>query len=59
MSRAVMKNFLKDFVSRSRAKATVRRRRALHQAAAEMRFRERNREGSVWRSGKGGFHHDR
>ena len=54
-----MKNFLKDFVSRSRAKATVYRRRALHQAAAEMKFRERNREGSVWRSGKGGFHHDR
>jgi hypothetical protein len=55
----VMKRFLNAFVTRARARATQRRKRALDQAAAEMRFRERNREGSVWRSGKGGFHHDR
>jgi hypothetical protein len=53
------RRFLRRLVSRSRARADLRRKRVLDQAAAEMRFRERNREASIWRSGKGGFHHDR
>ena len=54
-----MISLLRHVVNRSRVRADSRRKRPLHQVAAEMRFRERNREGSIWRSGKGGFHHDR
>jgi hypothetical protein len=60
-----LKRFLKDFVGRRRSNAAIRRRlaasrrrRALHRALAEMKLREA-REGSIWRSGKGGAHHDR
>ena len=53
-----MKRFLKDFVDRRRRSAAIRRGRALERAAAEMKLREKQ-EGSIWRSGKGGAHHDR
>ena len=52
-----MKRFLKDFVDRLKVKAAIRRKRALQRAAAEMKLRE-EQEGSIWKSGKGGAHHD-
>ena len=54
-----MKRAFRGFVTRAHARAEKRRERALRQAASEMRLRERNRDGSIWRTGKGGFHHDR
>lgn len=49
---------LKALADGLRARAAARRRRALHGAAAEIERREKQ-EGSIWRSGKGGYHHDR
>lgn len=49
---------MKDFVRRRRAKAAMRRAAALQKAAREMKLLE-TREGSIWKSGKGGGHHDR
>ncbi len=53
-----MKRSLRALADGLRARAAARRRRALHGAAAEMERREKQ-EGSIWRSGKGGYHHDR
>jgi hypothetical protein len=53
-----MIRYMKDLVGRTRAKAAIRRNRALHKAVAERRLRE-TQEGSIWRSGEGGAHHDR
>jgi hypothetical protein len=53
-----MEWFLKDFVRRRQSKAAIRRRAALQRAAREMKLLE-TQEGSIWKSGKGGGHHDR
>ena len=53
-----MKRFVKDAVDRRRSKAATRRKAALDKAAREMRDRETD-GGSIWKSGKGGGHHDR
>jgi hypothetical protein len=44
--------------NRFQAKMTSRRGRALERAIAEKKLRE-GQDGSIWRSGKGGAHHDR
>jgi len=46
------------FLARLHTRATTRRKRALRRAAAEMERRDPH-GGSIWRSGKGGAHHDR
>lgn len=53
-----MKLSLRGLADGLRARTAARRRRALRGAAAEMERREKQ-EGSIWRSGKGGYHHDR
>ena len=53
-----MRRSLRAFVDGLRARTEARRRRALRGAVAEMERREKQ-EGSIWRSGKGGYHHDR
>jgi hypothetical protein len=53
-----MARFLKDLAARRRWKAATRKRRALQKAAREMDLHETD-GGSVWKSGKGGGHHDR
>ncbi len=53
-----MMGFLRNLLGRRRASASERRSRLLQKAAAEMKLRE-TQEGSIWRSGKGGAHHDR
>jgi hypothetical protein len=53
-----MERFLKDFVRRRRSKVATRRRADLQKAAREMEPLETH-EGSIWKSGKGGGHHDR
>jgi len=52
-----MRRFIRDFMAQRRSKAANRRRVALRRAAREMQ-RDTD-EGSIWRSGKGGGHHDR
>jgi hypothetical protein len=52
-----MRGFIRDLVARRRSKVANRRRAALRKAAREMQ-RDTD-EGSIWRSGKGGGHHDR
>ncbi len=49
---------MQAFLEGLRIRAATRRRRALHRAAAEMERRDPH-GGSIWRSGKGGAHHDR
>ena len=44
--------------SRFQARMTSRRGRALERALSEKKLRE-GQDGSIWRSGKGGAHHDR
>ena len=44
--------------NRFQARMTSRRGRALERALAEKNLRE-GQDGSIWRSGKGGAHHDR
>jgi hypothetical protein len=51
-----VKRFLKDFVGRLQAKTAISRRRALRRTAAEMKLRG-TQEGSIWKSGKGGYHY--
>ena len=53
-----MLGFVKGLADRRRAKAANRRKGALEKAAREMQLRD-NDGGSIWRSGKGGGHHDR
>ena len=52
-----MKRFLRAMKDKRRARAEVRRKRALKRAVAEME-RHQIEDGSIWRSGKGGAHHD-
>jgi hypothetical protein len=49
---------LKDFVRRWRSKVAIRQRAALQKAAREMKLLD-SQESSIWKSGKGGGHHDR
>jgi hypothetical protein len=49
---------LSELVAERRAKAALRRKRALERAIAEKRLAD-SQDGSIWRSGKGGAHHDR
>jgi hypothetical protein len=51
-----MGRFLRDFGRRRRSKAAIRRGAALEKAAREMK---QTQEASIWKSGKGGGHHDR
>jgi hypothetical protein len=53
-----MERFLRDFVRRRRSKASIRRKAALEKAAREMKLLD-SQEASIWKSGKGGGHHDR
>ena len=53
-----MMRLLGSFLEKMRARSADRRARALHRAIAETKLRE-TQEGSIWRSGKGGAHHDR
>jgi len=48
----------KGFLARRRSKAAARRKTELEKAAREMSLRETD-GGSIWKSGKGGGHHDR
>jgi hypothetical protein len=50
-----MKRLLTEFFGRLHAKAEVRRKRVLQQAAREMKHVDPH-GGSIWRSGKGGSH---
>ncbi|HET6715013.1 MAG TPA: hypothetical protein VFI59_15075 [Actinomycetota bacterium] len=52
------KDGIRRFLDGLRTRASERRKRALRRAAAEMQRRDPH-EGSIWRSGKGGAHHDR
>jgi len=54
----LMRRLIRDFVDRRRSKAETRRRSELRRAARQMQHRDAN-EDSIWRSGKGGGHHDR
>jgi hypothetical protein len=54
----IMKRSLMAIRDRRRARAEIRRKRALKRAVAEME-RHQIEDGSIWRSGKGGAHHDR
>ena len=56
-SRDVMK-ILDRLRNRFQARMKSRRGRALERALAEKKLRE-GQDGSIWRSGKGGAHHDR
>ena len=49
---------LKELLARRRSKATLRRKAELERAARENALRETD-GGSIWKSGKGGGHHDR
>jgi hypothetical protein len=49
---------LKGLLARRRSKAARRRKAELEKAAREMSIRETD-GGSIWKSGKGGGHHDR
>jgi len=49
---------LKDVVGSMRARVAARRKRDLRRALAETKLRE-TQDPSIWRSGKGGAHHDR
>jgi hypothetical protein len=50
-----MKRFFTDLFGRIHARAEIRRKRTLQQAAREMQRRDPH-GGSIWRSGKGGSH---
>ena len=50
-----MKRFLSELFGRVHARAEIRRKRSLQQAAREMDRRDPH-GGSIWRSGKGGSH---
>lgn len=50
-----MKRFPTNFYGRVHARAQIRRKRVLQQAAREMDRRDPH-VGSIWRSGKGGSH---
>jgi hypothetical protein len=49
---------LKGLLARRRSRAALRRKAELEKAAREMSLRETD-GGSIWKSGKGGGHHDR
>ena len=49
---------LRDLVGSMRARTEARRARGLRRAIAEKQMRE-HQDPSIWRSGKGGAHHDR
>jgi hypothetical protein len=49
---------LKELLARRRSMAAVRRKAELEKAAREISRRETD-GGSIWKSGKGGGHHDR
>jgi hypothetical protein len=51
-----MKRFVADFFDRIHARAEIRRKRTLEQAAREMQRGDQTHGGSIWRSGKGGSH---
>ena len=53
-----MMKILDRLRNRFQARMTSRRCRALERALAEKKLRE-GQDGSIWRSGKGGAHHDR
>jgi len=53
-----MLRLVKARVDRRRVKAADRRKAALEKATREMQLRDTD-GGSIWRSGKGGGHHDR
>jgi hypothetical protein len=53
-----MERFLRDFLRRRDPKTAVRRKATLQRVAREMKPLE-TQEGSIWKSGKGGGHHDR
>jgi hypothetical protein len=53
-----MVSSLKELLARRRSKAALRRKAELERAAREMSSRETD-GGSIWKSGKGGGHHDR
>jgi hypothetical protein len=50
-----MKRFLTDRLGKRKARAEIRRKRAIQRAAREMN-RDETHGGSIWRSGKGGSH---
>jgi hypothetical protein len=54
----IMRRFIRDSVARRRSRVENRRQAELRRAAREMQNRDAN-EDSIWRSGKGGGHHDR
>ncbi len=54
----VQMKILDQLRSRFRAQMKSRRGRSLERALAEKKLRE-GQDGSIWRSGKGGAHHDR
>jgi hypothetical protein len=53
-----MDRFLRGLVDGLRARVKTRRKRALRKALAAMEQRK-NQEATIWKSGKGGYHHDR
>ena len=53
-----MRRSVRELVGSMRAKAVARRARGLRRAIAEKQMRE-HQDPSIWRSGKGGAHHDR
>jgi hypothetical protein len=54
----MMRAFIRNFVARRRSKAEIRRQAELRRAARDMERRDKNEVG-IWKSGKGGGHHDR
>jgi hypothetical protein len=53
-----MSGFVKRFFRKRWSTAAIRRSAAVQRAAREMKLVE-TQESSIWKSGKGGGHHDR